>query len=64
MKTPHLKLEMPGIPVDKEEKLAGGNLFKSARHWPRVGLSMSTERPQGLRLWHKQLMMSLLQLFF
>jgi hypothetical protein len=33
------------------------------RQWPLVGPGMSTERPQGLLLWCKQLVMSLLQLF-
>lgn len=28
-----------------------------------MGPNMSTERPQGLLLWHKHLMMSFLQLF-
>lgn len=36
-------------------------MFQSLRPWTLVDLSMSTERPQGLLLWHKQLVMSFLQ---
>jgi hypothetical protein len=38
-------------------------MFQSMRQWPLVGPSVSSERPQGLLLWQKQLMMLFLQLF-
>ena len=63
METPHIKLEMPGTPDDKEEKPAGDTVFQRARLWPLVVLSMSTERPRWLLLWCKHLVMSFLQLF-
>ena len=54
---------MPGTPDDKEEKPAEGIMFQSARQLPLMDPSMSTERPQGLLLWCKHLVMSFLQLF-
>ena len=63
LETPHSKLEMSGTPDDKEEKPAGCTMCQSARLWPLDGPSMSTERPQGLLLWRKHLMMLFLQLF-
>ena len=58
-----LELKMPGTHDDKEEKPAGGTVFQSMRLWLLMGLSMSTERPQGLLLWLEHLVMSFLQLF-
>jgi hypothetical protein len=54
---------MPGTPDDKEEKPAKGTVFHISRQWPLVGCSISTGRPQGLLLWHKQLVMTFPQLF-
>jgi len=63
LETPHIKLEMPGTPDDKEEKPAGDTVFQRARLWPLVVLSMSTERPEDQLLWRKHLLISFLQLF-
>ena len=63
METSYIKLEMPKTSNDKEENPAWSMVFQSMRLWPLVGPSMTIERPQGLLLWCKYLMMSFLQLF-
>jgi hypothetical protein len=60
MKRPNLCIIAVG---DKEGKSAGVTVLHSMRLWPLVGLSMNTERSQGLLLWLKHLVMSFLQLF-
>lgn len=41
-------LEITGTPEDKEKNPSSGTMFQRVRLWPLVGLSMNTERPQGM----------------